>query len=101
MKYEVFWVNGRASSVSIVNADGSTSNYPKGSPGWHEFLEWNDKQPADKKLDLSDKAPEPAPVDAEAEEIKGILAKQDRDVSAADLKTLVLKFMRRQAARGL
>lgn len=65
------------------------------------LLEWNEAQPPDKKLDLSDREPEPMAVDAEAEELKAILAKQDKDVSAADLKTLVLKYLRRQAAHGL
>jgi hypothetical protein len=63
-------------------------------PLWNDFLAWNAKQ--ETPLDLSDKPPEPEPVDVDLERIKTIIAKADGDVTAAELKETVLKFLRKR-----
>lgn len=40
--------------ISIDSAEGKS------------FIEWNDRQPADRKIDLSNRAPAPVPVDPES-----------------------------------
>lgn len=101
MEYEVMRISGK--SVALKTPHGSIAldenKRADGNRYWPEFLEWNAAQPV--PLDLSDQPPDPPAPDSDLEEIKSILAKQDRDVSAVDLKTLVLKYLRRQIARGL
>jgi hypothetical protein len=64
--------------------------------GWQEFLDWNDAQPPEKKLDLSDKPPEPPPKDTAKE---AILALLDKDESGTITNAEKLDFCFRVCKR--
>lgn len=62
--------------------------------GWQDFIDWNAKQ--ETPLDLSDKPPEPIPVDVDAERIREIVSKKDSDITVGEVKELILKFVRKR-----
>lgn len=65
---------------------------------YQDFLAWREKLPPEEKAkyDLSDQPPEPPTVDQDIERIKTILLKSDADITAGELKELVLKFVRKR-----
>lgn len=84
--YKIIRWQGRANVIRIV--DGACV-----PPNNEDFLDWNAKQPT--PLDLSDKPPDPPPVDQDLERIKEILARFDA-ASPAERWEAVLKFMRKR-----
>jgi hypothetical protein len=79
--------------LCIEKFEGETSQFGAGSRFWQDFLEWNAKQPV--PLDLSDKPPEPPPVDAKLEEVKALVL-ADGNYTAAEI-TKVLNFIAKRA----
>lgn len=90
MTYELVRFNG---VVKGVNSPAGFHRKGDDNPHWQDFRDWNAKQPV--PLDLSDKPPEPIPVDVDADRIKEILLKKDVDITAAEVKEAVLKFLRK------
>lgn len=93
--------SGKFCGVARLNGDGSKTYFGQNNREWPEFLKWNDAQPSDKKLDLSDKAPEPPPRDTEREAIETILQKADSDITASEFKTVTLRLARRIFSKGV
>lgn len=78
----------------VIGVDSAAGHHPKGTSRWQDFLEWNAKQPT--PLDLSDKPallPSPDPGIARIQEIA---TKKDADITAAEVKELVLRFVRKR-----
>jgi hypothetical protein len=79
----VYGANNSVEGISI------TKNHDR----WKEVVAWNAEQPT--PLDLSDKPPEPPPVDADLERVKEIIAKRDDLITAGEVREAVLRFLRR------
>jgi hypothetical protein len=86
--------NGVFLGISKQNPDGSFTFFGPGSRLWPEFLEQNSR--AEKPIDLSDKPPEAPAIDIDIERIREILAKRDADITASEVKELLLKFVRKR-----
>jgi hypothetical protein len=59
MSYSVVRINGKVESIAYGNT--SIPLVP-GNSDYDRFLKWQDAQPEDQKLDLSDHEPEPLPL---------------------------------------
>lgn len=91
---------GKVAGALLTTTQG-TSCVLKTGTRWQEFLDWNDAQPPDKKLDLSDQPPPPPPVDTDRDAILATLNKADGDISATEFRAVMLRLARRIIARGI
>ena len=90
--YKRLYLNGKFVGV-LRELDSAQIQASLDNRDYREFLDWNAKQPV--PLDLSDKPPEPPPVDSDLERVKEILAKRDDLITAGEVKEAVLRFLRR------
>lgn len=63
-----------------------------------ELMAWIAENPT--AFDLTDKQPDPPPPDPDLDAITAILDKPDANITAADIKTALLKYLRRKRVQG-
>lgn len=95
--YEVLRLRGKTTGVTRLS-DGAIIPLDSRNKDFAQFLTWNAQQAA--PLDLSDQAPPPPEPDSELDQISAILDKTDADVTAAEVRALVLRVARRLRKRG-
>ena len=86
--------DGKFSAIVLRESSGSDVSFGPDDRQWLDFLTWNAKQEV--PLDLSDKPPKPPPVDADIERIKAIVAKRDDEITAAEAKEAIVKYLRKR-----